>query len=51
MDFKARLQSGAPILMEGALGERLQREFGLSIDGAVATASLVYDARGRAALT
>ena len=50
MDFKARLQSGAPILMEGALGERLQREYGLSIDGAVAMASLVYDARGRAAL-
>lgn len=46
MDFKARLQSGAPILMEGALGERLKREYGLSIDGAVAMASLVYDAGG-----
>ena len=50
MDFTARLQTGAPLLMEGALGERLKREFGLPIDGVVAMASLVYDARGRAAL-
>ncbi len=37
--------------MEGALGERLKREYGLRLDGHVALAGFVYDARGRAALT
>ena len=36
--------------MEGALGERLKREFGLDISGNVGMASLVYNAEGRNAL-
>ena len=36
--------------MEGALGERLKREYGLKIDGTVAMANLVYEESGRAAL-
>lgn len=36
--------------MEGALGERLRREFGLSIDGPVAMAPLVRTEAGRDAL-
>lgn len=36
--------------MEGALGERLKREFNIKIDGTVAMASLVYDVKGRKAL-
>lgn len=44
------LHQGRSILMEGALGERLKREYGLSIDGEVAMASLVYEDQGKAAL-
>lgn len=36
--------------MEGALGERLKREYNLNIDGIVAIASLVYVPEGRDAL-
>lgn len=36
--------------MEGALGERLKREYGLAFDGQVAMAALVYSAQGRRAL-
>ncbi|MCI1930213.1 MAG: homocysteine S-methyltransferase family protein [Clostridia bacterium] len=38
------------ILMEGALGERLKREYNLSIDGPIAMAGLVYTSAGRKAL-
>ena len=38
------------ILMEGALGERLKREYRLVFDDHVAMATLVYDDRGRDAL-
>jgi S-methylmethionine-dependent homocysteine/selenocysteine methylase len=38
------------ILMEGALGERLKREYGLAFDNEVAMAKLIYDANGRMAL-
>lgn len=44
------LDQGSCILMEGALGERLKREFGLAIDGIVAMASLIYEDKGRDAL-
>lgn len=37
--------------MEGALGERLKREYSLEIDGTVAMASLVYTNDGRIALS
>lgn len=43
------LASG-PVFMEGALGERLKREYGLAADGPVALAGLVYEERGRSAL-
>ena len=36
--------------MEGALGERLKREYGLHFDESVVMASLVYSKRGRKAL-
>ena len=39
------------ILMEGALGERLKREYGLQTKGAVDMAGLVYQDAGRQALT
>ena len=50
MNFRECMQSGRDILMEGALGERLKREYGLTIDGIVAMASLVYTQEGREAL-
>ena len=37
--------------MEGALGERLKREFGLAFDECVAMAGLIYEEKGAAALT
>ena len=39
------------ILMEGALGERLKREYHISFDDNVAMASLVYSQAGRNALS
>ena len=51
MDFAHCLDSSPSVLTEGALGERLKREYRLPIDAHVALAGLVYDARGRAALT
>jgi len=38
------------LLMEGALGERLKREYGLFTDGPVSMADLVYQGEGRRAL-
>ena len=37
-------------LLEGALGERLKREYGLDISGPIAMAGLVREPAGRAAL-
>ena len=51
MDFAHCLDSSRCVLMEGALGERLKREYRLQPDEHVALAGLVYDARGSAALT
>jgi len=42
--------STTPILLEGALGERLKREYALDISGEIAMAGLVCTAEGRAAL-
>lgn len=50
MDFKTCIASRPTILMEGALGERLKREFGLDINGPVSMADLVYEEKGRIAL-
>ena len=50
MSFETCMQEGRDVLMEGALGERLKREYGLKIDGPVAMASLIYSQEGRQAL-
>ncbi|MFV0396805.1 MAG: homocysteine S-methyltransferase family protein [Bacteroidales bacterium] len=50
MPIETSVSSGSTFLMEGALGERLKREYNLSIDGPVAMASLIYDEKGRGAL-
>lgn len=50
MDFLTCYTNKSPLLMEGALGERLKREYDLSFDVDVAMASLVYTNEGRQAL-
>lgn len=50
MEFISCYNSSKAILMEGALGERLKREFNIKFDDDVAMASLVYDDNGRKAL-
>lgn len=51
MSFQECMKTHFDILMEGALGKRLKREYGLEIDGPVALASLVYTDTGRGALS
>lgn len=51
MGFVECVKMNSDILMEGALGERLKREYGLKMDEAVAMASLVYTDDGRVALS
>lgn len=43
MDFKTCFNTSSAILMEGALGERLKREFNIKFDDKLAMASLIYD--------
>lgn len=50
MDFVTCMQESPCVLMEGALGERLKREYHLKIDGTVAMADLLYRPAGRTAL-
>jgi len=50
MTFETCYHHDSAILMEGALGERLRREYGLAFDDDVAMASLIYDQTSRAAL-
>ncbi|GHU40456.1 homocysteine S-methyltransferase [Clostridia bacterium] len=50
MTFEQCFNCGKPILMEGALGERLKRDYKLTFDKNVALAGLVYDEEGRQAL-
>ena len=50
MDFETCIASHSSVLMEGALGERLKREYGLTINGSVAMADLIYSQQGRLAL-
>ena len=50
MDFIECIKNSKNILMEGALGERLKREFHLSFDENVVMAGLVYTEDGRNAL-
>ncbi len=51
MSFRTCIEKKNPILMEGALGERLKREYGLQFDEYVAMAKLIYDEKGAKALT
>ncbi|MGE4353034.1 MAG: homocysteine S-methyltransferase family protein [Oscillospiraceae bacterium] len=50
MHFKTCIEKRHSILMEGALGERLKREFHLNFDKYVMMAKLIYDTNGRFAL-
>lgn len=50
MGFETCVARAPAILMEGALGERLRREFGLLADSPVALAALARTEAGRAAL-
>lgn len=50
MNFAECIKSRKNILMEGALGERLKREFLLSFDENVVMSGLVYSNDGRSAL-
>lgn len=50
MTFEECLNSNRKILMEGALGERLKREYHLKFDEAVAIAGLAYNLYGIKAL-
>lgn len=50
MNFAKWFSVQPALLMEGALGERLKREFGLHIDGSVGMADLVRNCAGRDAL-
>ena len=51
MDFRTCLESNKNILMEGALGERLKREYGLKFDENIAMANLIYSQDGVSALS
>lgn len=50
MDFKTCIEKKHSILMEGALGERLKREYYLNFDNYVAMAKLIYNPNGRFSL-
>ena len=50
MEFAACFEQSRYLLLEGALGERLKREYGLKIDGIAAMAPLVYDPQAQKAL-
>ena len=51
MNFRDCIIQNKSILMEGALGERLKREYGLAFDEHIAMAGLIYEEKGAAALT
>lgn len=51
MDFRECMERSPAILMEGALGERLKREYGLSFDENIAMASMIYDENASRALS
>ena len=42
MDFETCFNTHSAILMEGALGERLKREYNITFDDMVAMAGLIY---------
>jgi len=50
MDFLTCYQQSSVLLMEGAIGERLKREFNITLDPTIAMAGLVYQPEARQAL-
>jgi len=50
MNFRDCIKQNKFILMEGALGERLKREYGLTFDEHIAMAGLIYEEKGAFAL-
>ena len=50
MNLTACVREGRPILMEGALGERLKREYRLAPDEDTALAAMIESEKGRTAL-
>lgn len=50
MNFRDCIKTNKNILMEGALGERLKREYNLKIDEIIAMANLIYSEYGAVAL-
>lgn len=50
MDFRTCFNTSPVILMEGAIGERLKREYGFMPDAGVALAGHIYDANSRQAM-
>lgn len=50
MCFRNCIETNRNILMEGALGERLKREYGLKVDEIIAMANLIYSEQGALAL-
>lgn len=51
MNFRDCINQNQFVLMEGALGERLKREYGLTFDEQIAMAGLIYEEKGAFALT
>ena len=51
MNFRDCINQNQFILMEGALGERLKREYSLTFDEHIAMARLIYEEKGATALT
>ncbi len=50
LNFEKMFKSSKYVLMEGAVGERLKREFNIRIDENLALANLIYDKYSRKAL-
>jgi len=50
MDFETCFNTSSAILMEGALGERLKREYNIIFDDWIAMAGLIYNDDSRQAL-
>jgi hypothetical protein len=50
VDFKTCFNTSSAILMEGALGERLKREYNIRFDDWVALAGLIHNTESRQAM-
>ena len=50
MSFRECIKTNRNILMEGALGERLKREYGLIVNDVITMANLIYSEQGAGAL-